>query len=231
MKAIFLWNGLLIALFFIDMTAAVASVIKPCPNSPKSEQQGDFVSNDWHNCMGFFEDRGTVYIGVFQNGDYHGVGTIFYSTGGKYEGEFKLGIPFGQGVFTDPDGVVTPGCYGQIRASDVFFCAPPAFLRVAFNNQSAIHRKQIQIKLRAFGYEKEIDALYGRGTAEALLFFNMHCTKYDLEKPENSEKLIKIVLMNSFQSDTNGIYEVGSDIDNNALDRICKGEEVTSPLP
>ena len=126
---------------------------------------------------------------------------------------------------------MTLGCYGQIRASDVFFCTPPAFLRVAFNNLSAIHRKQIQIKLRAFGYEKEIDALYGRGTAEALLFFNMHCTKYDLEKPENSEKLIKIVLMNSFQSDYNGIYEVGSDIDNNALDRICKGEEVTSPLP
>lgn len=78
---------------------------------------------------------------------------------------------------------------------------------------------------------RSIDALYGRGTAEALLFFNMHCTKYNLEKPENSEKLIKIVLMNSFQSDYNGIYEVGSDIDNNALDRICKGEEVTSPLP
>jgi hypothetical protein len=231
MKAVFLCNGLLIALFFIDMGAAVASVMKPCPNSPKSEQQGDFVSSDWHNCMGFFEDSGTVYIGVFQSGDYHGVGTIFYSTGGKYEGEFKLGIPFGQGVFTDPDGVVAPTCYGQIRAYGVYFCAPPAILRFAFSNQSAIHRKQIQIKLRAFGYKREIDGLYGRGTAEALLVFNMHCTKYDLEKPGNSEKLIKIMLMNGFQSDYNGIYEVASDIYNNALDRICKGEEVTSPLP
>ncbi len=231
MKAIFLCNGLLIALFFIDMGAAFASVMKPCPNSPKSQQQGDFVSNDWHNCMGFFEDNGTVYIGVFQDGDYHGVGTIFYSTGGKYEGEFKLGIPFGQGVFTNPDGVVTPTCYGQIRAYGVYFCTPPAILRVAFSNQAAIHRKQIQIKLRAFGYKKEIDGLYGRGTAEALLVFNMHCTKYDLEKPKNSEKLIKIMLMNGFQPDYTGIYEVASDIYSNTLDRVCKGEEVTSPLP
>ena len=232
MKIIFLGTGLLITLTFMDLGAVFASEIEACPNSPKSEQQGDLISNDWHNCMGFFEYSGTVHIGVYQNGNYHGAGTIFYSTGDKYEGAFKLGIPFGRGVVTDPDGVVTPTCYGQIRSYGVYFCEPPAVFRAAFSNQSAIHRKRIQIKLRKFGYEKEIDGLYGPGTAEALLVFNIQCTKYDLANQENAEKLIKIILTSDgFKSDYQDIYEVASGVYNNDLDLVCKGEEVTSPVP
>ena len=231
MKIILLRSGLLIALTFIGVGDAFSSDMKACPDSPKSEQQGDFVSNDWHNCMGFFEHSGTVYIGLFKNGDYHGAGTIFYSTGDKYEGEFKFGTPFGRGVFTDPDGDVTPMCYGQIRSYGLYFCEPPAVLRAAFSNQSVIHRKRIQIKLREFGYEKEIDGLYGRGTAEALLVFNIQCRYYDLTNPENSDKLIEIIMAeNGLRSDYQDIYEVASGVYNSALDHVCKSEKFVSSI-
>ena len=63
MKIILLRSGLLIALTFIGVGDAFSSDMKACPDSPKSEQQGDFVSNDSHNCMGFLNTAGRFISG------------------------------------------------------------------------------------------------------------------------------------------------------------------------
>jgi len=78
---------------------------------------------------------------------------------------------------------------------------------------------------------KEIDGLYGRGTAEALLVFNIQCRNYDLTNPENSDKLIEIIMTeNGLRSDYQDIYEVASGVYNNALDHVCKSEKFVSSI-
>ena len=78
-----------------------------------------------------------------------------------------------------------------MRRYGVYFCELPAVLRNAFNDLAEMQRKKVQINLRKYGYEKAIDGLYGRGTAEALMIFNKKCFDYDLTKSERSNKLIQ----------------------------------------
>jgi hypothetical protein len=191
MKTLSLILCLFITIITLNADAVFASEFPPCPDSPKSEQQDDVVSDDWHNCIGFFESSGTVYVGEFSNGEFHGTGTIFYASGNKYEGNFKFGIPFGKGVIVYVDGGSKLTCYGHVRRYGVYFCELPAVLRNAFNDLPEMQRKKVQINLREYGYEKTIDGLYGRGTAEALMIFNKKCFDYDLTKSERSNELIK----------------------------------------
>ena len=186
--------SLSIVMVLMSMGQVFASNFKPCPDSPKSAQQGDDSPEGWHDCIGFFESTGTVYVGEFQNGASHGTGTMFYTNGDRYEGVFKFGRPFGRGMSISSDGNSVSTCYGLPRASGVYFCQPPAVLRTVFNAHSEMHRKRIQIKLRNFGYKKTIDGLYGKGTAEALIVFNQQCQNYDLTKGKSAEKLFQAVL-------------------------------------
>ena len=214
----------------LNAYAVFASNLPPCPNSPKSEQQGDIVSNDWHNCIGFFESSGTVYVGEFSNGEFHGTGTIFYASGNKYEGDFKFGMPFGKGVIAYADGGSKLTCYGHVRRYGVYFCELPAVLRSAFNGLAEMQRKTVQINLREYGYEKAIDGLYGRGTAEALMIFNKKCFDYDLTNSERSNKLIQ-ALQSLRSVSTSGQlddYEPTSGVDHYASSDGCNGKKVIS---
>ena len=224
MSPVHLKTCLSIAVLLMSMGQVFASNFKPCPGSPKSAQQGDDLPEGWHDCIGFFDSTGTVYVGEFQNGVSHGTGTMFYANGDRYEGDFKFGRPFGRGMSINSDGGSVPTCYGLPRAYGVYFCQPPAVLRTAFNDHSEMQRKRIQIELRNFGYGKAIDGLYGKGTAEALIVFNQQCQNYDLNAGDSAEKLFQAVLdlKSITKSEAQGANAVTSSVGDYNSNITCK---------
>ena len=230
MKTLSLTLCLVITIITLNADAVFASNLPPCPNSPKSEQQDDVVSDYWHNCIGFFESSGTVYVGEFSNGEFHGTGTIFYASGNKYEGDFKFGMPFRKGVITYTDGGSKLTCYGHVRRYGVYFCELPAVLRNVFNDLPEMQRKKVQVNLREYGYEKAIDGLYGRSTAEALMIFNKKCLDYDLTKSERSNELIQAVqsLIPVSTSGRQDDYGAASGVDHYTSGGGCNENKVIS---
>ena len=139
-------------------------------------------------------------------------------------------MPFGRGLITNIDRNSKLTCHGHVRRYGVYFWKLPAVLRTAFNNLSEMQRKQVQVKLREYGYGKVIDGLYGKGTAQALMNFNKRCFDDDLTRSKRSNKLIQAVqkLRPVSKSGRQDNYEIASGIDHYASGDVCTDHQVIS---
>lgn len=83
---------------------AVPTVVSEVDADPAMPKCPDDTSIVWSNCVGTFEEDGSMYVGEWINDKQNGNGTFTFQDGTKYVGEFRDGEYDGYGTYTYQNG-------------------------------------------------------------------------------------------------------------------------------